>query len=300
MSSKAVLVAVVVIASLWPSLVAEADAGPAIEAIYAAPGPSVVGTSVLTDDSGHLLDVYFPANLGADGVRHPIITWGNGTLTSTSSYAPVLHHLASWGFVVIATPSTSTGSGSEILAAARLLVEENQDPSSLFYQRLDTTRIGASGHSQGAYGALNAALKSAGLITTVVPIGLPDVIWLSPLHASDLRGLTQTVFFVGGGDDWLSTSTGVLQYVQQVPGSAVVALLRGGVHDGIVSGTAAYLGYLTAWMMYQLRGDARAAGAFVGELAEISANAAWTVPFRSVSAALAPRAPLLAALVGEG
>ena len=46
---------------------------------------------------------------------HPIISWGNGTGVSPSGYAWLLGHLASWGFVVIASESRNTGSGEEML-----------------------------------------------------------------------------------------------------------------------------------------------------------------------------------------
>jgi pimeloyl-ACP methyl ester carboxylesterase len=270
------------VAALAPLGVALTDAGasvPTVEATYGAEGPWAVTMSQQADATGQLVDLYYPADLGASGFRHPVITWGNGSLTPTTHYARILRHLASWGFVVVATQSTWTGSGDAILAAARFLVEQNDDPSSRFYRRLDVTNVGAAGHSQGAYGALSAALKSGGLIRTVIPIGLPDTFWLSPLHAADLSDLTQAVFFVGGGNDWLATPVGALQYVEQVPGAVAVALLRRGPHDGIVNDAPGYLGYVTAWMMYQLRGDTTAAAAFVGPQAEISENAEWDVPF---------------------
>ena len=46
--------------------------------------------------------IYRPASLGANGERHPIITWGNGTGASPETYAGLCRHLASYGFVVIA------------------------------------------------------------------------------------------------------------------------------------------------------------------------------------------------------
>jgi hypothetical protein len=223
--------------------------------------------------------VFHPADLGANGFLHPVITWGNGSLTPTTTYSRILQHLASWGFVVVATQSTWTGNGNDILAAARLLVEQNEDPSSPFYHRLDPTKVGASGHSQGAYGALNAALKSGGLIKTVIPIELPDPFWLNPIQAADLSGLDQAVFFVSGGKDWLSTPVGVLQYVQQIPGATAFALLSEASHDGIFNDADAYLGYVTAWMMFRLLDDAAAGAAFVGEPAEIAVNAEWKVPY---------------------
>lgn len=248
-----------------------------IEATYAVVGPWPVSTSQLHDGAGRTFDVYQPTDLG--GVRHPIVTWGNGSLTPSAAYDRTLRHLASWGFVVAASTSTWTGSGEDMLAAVSLLAEHNEDPASSLYQRVDPTRIGAVGHSQGGYGALNATLKSGGLITTAVPVGLADVFWLSPLHRSDLTELTQDVFFVGGDNDWLSTPVGLLGYVEQIPGAAAVAVRAGTTHESIITDPDAYLGYITAWLRYQLSDDAAAAAAFVGAAPEITSNSAWTVPF---------------------
>src|SRR2546426_6836132 len=55
------------------------------------------------DSLGNKFDLYYPTNLGAGGFKHPIITWGNGTLGKPSDVAYFLKHMASWGFVIIAT-----------------------------------------------------------------------------------------------------------------------------------------------------------------------------------------------------
>jgi len=248
-----------------------------VETTYQAVGRWAVTTSSGLDAFGRSYDLWYPSNLGADGFRHPVIAWANGTLTPTARYARLLEHLASWGFVVVAPTSTRTGSGSEILEAVSDLVALSKDPASIFDSKLDLTRVGAMGHSQGAYGVLSAALKSNGLIRTVVPIDLPDMVWLNPFQAADLTALTQPVFFVGGGADWLSTATGLVGYVKHVPGAVVAALLTGASHDAVETTPEAFLGYITAWMMYQLQDDAYAGGAFAGKDAEISSNSAWKV-----------------------
>lgn len=246
-----------------------------IESTYAAPGPWKVERSTVLDDAGRTYVVHQPADLGASGTRHPIVTWGNGTLIPALSYAGVLDHLASWGFVTIATTSTSTGTGDEILAAARYLVEQDAEPSSAYHGKLETSRVGAIGHSQGAIGALNAATKSDGLITTVVPVALPDLRWRSPEHEADLSGILQPVFFVAGSEDWVSTPSGLLAYVRAIPGSSTIGRRAGALHDAILDPAGAYLGYVTAWMRYRLSDDPVAAEAFEGPRAEILNNPLW-------------------------
>src|SRR5687767_484698 len=45
---------------------------------------------------------FYPSQLGSNGVKHPIVTWGNGALSNPSVYSRLLNHLASHGFVIIA------------------------------------------------------------------------------------------------------------------------------------------------------------------------------------------------------
>jgi hypothetical protein len=134
---------------------------------------------------------------------HPILTWGNGTLGSTTQVDFFLRHMASWGFVVVATEDQLTGPGQTILDAANFMVHANSDPASPFFHKLNVNQIGAFGHSQGAGGAGQAFIKSAGLIKTVVPIELPARVWctLGPncFEPANLTG--GSVFFIDGSAD---------------------------------------------------------------------------------------------------
>src|SRR4051794_41663228 len=94
-----------------------------IEATYKVAGPSAVATSDVTDAGGNVTyNLLYPANLGTGGVKAPIVTWGNGTGAVPSQYSGLLHQLASWGFVVVASTSTTTGTGAAMLAGAQYMV----------------------------------------------------------------------------------------------------------------------------------------------------------------------------------
>src|SRR5437016_13398227 len=61
--------------------------------------PVTVQTGTLCcDSSGNKFDLYYPTNLGANGFKHPILTWGNGTFGKPSDVDYFLKHMASWGF----------------------------------------------------------------------------------------------------------------------------------------------------------------------------------------------------------
>ena len=64
----------------------------------------------------------------------------------------MMNHLASHGFVVIASLSTTTSKGDPLPTIAGLdwLLQQSEDSSSPYYHRLDTANIGQLGHSEGA------------------------------------------------------------------------------------------------------------------------------------------------------
>lgn len=112
--------------------------------------------------------IHSPVNLGQGGVIHPVIIWGNGTGATPSSYAALLSHWASHGFIVAAANTTNAGSGTAMLACLTLMQNNNANPASRFFQRVDVTRVGASGHSQGGGGTIMAGRDPR--VDTTAPI----------------------------------------------------------------------------------------------------------------------------------
>jgi hypothetical protein len=246
-----------------------------IESTYAVNGSWAVSTGSITDPGGTSYSLYYPTNLGAGGFRHPIVSWGNGSNAVPSQYSGLLTRLASWGFVVVASNSTGTGTGNEITAAANAMVAANSTPSSAFYQKLNEGKIAAVGHSQGAGGSTRAVIANPNLFTTLVPIALPAKHWVSPGHEYDTAQVTRPVFFVGGSADWLIASPSTLTgYYNRVPGAAAIGVLKGAGHNTIQGSGGRFPAYITAWLLYQLQGDTHAKGAFVGTR-ELLTNTNW-------------------------
>jgi hypothetical protein len=204
--------------------------------------------------------------------------------------------MASWGFVVIAAQDKNTGPGQTVLDAANFLTTANSDPGSIFFHKLNTGQVGAFGHSQGATGALNASKKSAGTIKTVMPIELPAQQFCSnPQNCADTSTLAQSsIFLIDGSSDipispptQAPMTTGlqsIAAYYSAVPAGIikVKATLNGPTHNDVqgspgctattvpcLLGVYGYLGYPTAWMMFQLQNDSYARGAFVNGIGEL-------------------------------
>lgn len=108
--------------------------GPWATAMKAGSGPS--GSSTL----------FYPMELGKDGVKHPVFHWGCGAGSQPSQYADHLTLLASHGIVVIANASGSMPAK----ASLDWLLAENEKSGSMFYQKLDPERVATGGHSLGA------------------------------------------------------------------------------------------------------------------------------------------------------
>jgi pimeloyl-ACP methyl ester carboxylesterase len=229
-----------------------------IEAAYSDAGPYTAKSKRVTG-----FTIFYPTQLEGN---HPIITWGNGTSAPTMVYSPLLNHLASWGFVVIASDSVMTQSGDDLIAGIDYLIEQNETAGSEFYGMLDTGRIGTSGHSQGGGGAINAATDSR--VTCSVPI--------APSPGS-IRQVDGPIFLVAGRSDFL-VSAALVRSTSYAPadGPTVFGIVDGMGHVAFTGNAGNARGYITAWFMYHLQGDEYAGEAFIGDC-EICSKSNWEV-----------------------
>jgi hypothetical protein len=248
-----------------------------VEERFDVAGPWAVTTGTAPAPGTPGVTLYYPTNLGADGYKHPIISFGNGTGNTCPIYEQWLRHLASWGFAVVCPNSSWTGSGEEIWAAARWLRDQNSATGSVFSGKLDPTSIGVTGGSQGASGAVNAEILSNGEVDSTVGVALVDPvfhIWGPPPDFTQVQAPT---FLLSGTADWLINQAQQTTYYNAIPGPAGKAARVGSDHNNI-GGPTYGLGYTTAWFKYTLEGDQFARRAFVGDPPEIMAESAdvWT------------------------
>jgi hypothetical protein len=125
--------------------------GPAVDTTdrEVAPGPWKVKINQSAGPSGGSW-VFYPEELGKDGIKHPVFDWGPGAGTGPSNYMDHLSHIASHGIVVISQPSTQSGTD-----ALDWILAENDKEGSDFYQKLDPMRVGQGGHSMGSLLAMS-------------------------------------------------------------------------------------------------------------------------------------------------
>jgi dienelactone hydrolase len=207
--------------------------------------------------------IVYPKNMTGN---HPIIAWGNGTAAPTLIYQPIFNHLASWGFVVVASNSGMAQSGREMIEGIDYLIEQNNNTSSKFYGMLDVQHIGTTGHSQGGGGAINSATDPR--VTCTAPIAP------SPGRIGQVNG---PVFLIAGETDIIVSP--LMIYLNSYVFSTkptILGVASGMGHFGFLGDMGNARGYLTAWFMHHLQGDDYAAQAFIGEC-EICDNDKWQV-----------------------
>jgi hypothetical protein len=243
-----------------------------VDARYKVAGPWSVSTgSGWSPSIWYGVTTYYPTNLGASGYRHPIPSWGNGTGNSCNTYGSMLRHYASWGLVVVCANSGWTGSGNEIWAAAQWMRGQNSASGSVFNGKLATNAIGSGGGSQGASGAVNAAILSSGQIKSIAAVALVDPQWHIWGPVPSFGQLRAPIFLLSGTNDSLITQSQQQTYYSQVPGGAAKAARTGADHNNINQADFG-LGYTTAWLKYTLERDGVARTAFVGSPPEINAD----------------------------
>jgi hypothetical protein len=217
--------------------------------------------------------LYRPTDLAQGGLCHPVITWGNGTGTTPNIYRVLLMHLASHGFVVIASnsPNVAQGNPPPMVAGVTWVLEKNADPTSVMYQRIDTTHIGATGHSQGGFATTTAGADSH--ILTIAPIA----------GATATRNLHGPALLLCGGMDTTVPCSTIMTAFNGITNQPVMlADQLAATHAGWVSFRAGTLNpdevAVTAWMRVQLMGDTSLRSMFYGPTCTLCTNTAvWQV-----------------------
>jgi hypothetical protein len=242
-----------------------------IEKFYEKDGPNQVSTTIIkTSDGKNEYKIFYPSNLSDNT---PLITWGNGSNTGPDDQELILHHMATWGYIVIDNYEPHVGNGEKIMEAVHYMLEQNSDPKSKFYRKVDPDRIAAVGGSQGAVGIVNAhtELPDGHLLKTLIPVAYTSYLPNLP------EKIKVPVFFISGTLDLIVSTYAINKGAfDKIPDGvpAVLAMRKSAVHEEIGISRAQF-GYLTAWLNYQLKADTRAEAAFKGKNPELLTNENW-------------------------
>lgn len=236
--------------------------------------------------------VWYPTAMSEGDEKYPLIIVTNASNTAALNIEPFFKRLASWGFIVAGNEDRQAGNGESTSKTLDYLLKLNQDKDSVFYQKIDEANIGSVGHSQGGAGALRAVTefenskkyktiftgsaayellaKNMGWGYDMAKVNIPYFMTASTGNSDDnggsihddtkLAGICPLASLV---ENYEAMSNDVLK---------VRARFKNAEHEDILSKTDSYM---TAWMLYQLKGDAEAGSVFLGENAELLNNDNW-------------------------
>lgn len=229
-------------------------------------------------------EIYYPSDIATGTAKYPVVIFSNGTGIKGSKYPAVLKHLASWGFIVMATEEANSWNGfsSEMCLRTIIMLDETETiegwETNPFYGHVDLDNIGVSGHSQGGIGVINAAAenKHGNMIKAIFSASPTNMTLAEGLQWEyDPSLIAVPIFLVsstGNSDENLVVSGVQLREIYDtVPDTVtkVIARRTNADHGDMLCFAD---GYMTAWFMWLLQDDENAAKAFVGNDAELLFN----------------------------
>ncbi len=215
------------------------------------PGPYPASTRTVTVTRSNATTfsatMYYPgASASASAPFHPacpaapIITFGHGFFQPVSAYASTLSHLATHGYVVIATTSESgllpnhSNFAADISQCITFLEQQNALPSSFVFQHIDTQHIGISGHSMGG-GASILASASDPRIDCLATMAAADT---SPSSVTAAANVNVPMLLISGSSDTIVPPANNQAHYSSARAPKSFPLISGGFHCGFEDSTS--------------------------------------------------------------
>jgi hypothetical protein len=244
-------------------------------------------------DTQQRFNVYRPKDLATSGYCHPILVWANGhgdnpeqnpplcvvdsaTNKWCGTYPVLINQLASHGFVVVASLSSTTSRGDPLptIVGLNWLLTQAEDSTSQYYHRLDTSHIGALGHSEGGMSTCKAAADPR--ITAIGTVSGTST--LASLHGPAL-------FICGGKDTVVSCDSVSAVYKTVTDQQAMFMNNLAADHGGWEYQNGAKgpdIFALTAWFRVHLMGDTANRKYFYGTSCTLCTDSRVTVTQNSL------------------
>jgi hypothetical protein len=206
------------------------------------------------------------SDLGRNGLKHPIVTWGNGAGSTPNQYT-LLPRMASHGFVVIAANSSSV-TGALLKGGIDWLIMENAREGSMFKDKLDPNQVASMGYSLGSLSTFEIAGDMRIKTTVHISGGSMTKSVVANLHApaAFYRGNDSDIAYNGCEGDFEITKVPTIY--ANFPGD----------HLGVRNAqTALQVAKATVgWLRWRLMGDKTLDAMFVGPNCGLCKDMAWT------------------------
>ncbi len=192
-------------------------------------------------ESPSLHIVFYPKTMETSDQTWPVIIWANGTCCAPIFYTGLLKDLSSKGFIVVTNSDVMAADGTSQRGEIDYILAENERPGSVFYGKIDPSRIAAVGHSQGGRSVVNACADDPRFGCAVSIAGSP--------YTSEAKRLRTPTLFLTGTSDWIVLpSLWVKPAYNNCKGPAVYASLDGGSHTSCMLNPEKYTDVIALWI----------------------------------------------------
>lgn len=246
-----------------------AAAGPFTPESQTVSVPGMAGANLSTD-------VYFPRDtngaIPSAAAPCPVIVLGHGFAQSKAQHANQGRHLATRGFITLIpnfnAASDHSRNADELRKCMDWIVARNNDTASAFYQKVQTNRIGATGHSAGGLSAIVAASRDPRIralapmdpvdngnlgVNALAGVNVPTAITWSEPSACNANGSAEILFAAAKAPKRGMKIVGANHTDPQDPAGFLSILTCGSPNS---NRQLLYRRYVTGWFEYYLRGDA--------------------------------------------
>lgn len=225
--------------------------------------------------------IWYPKTMLKGNATYPVVVMVNGTGVPYTKYEAIFKHLASWGFIVIGNDDGTSWTGTSTSESLNLILELNKTEGNIFYQKVDTDKIGVAGHSQGGVGAINAVTNfdNSHMYKSIYTASCTQLPLANALKWDyDVEKVTIPYFMVAGAGvsdaNTITPLTSLKEHFDILKDcSSLVMARRSNVDHGEMLIYAD--SYMTAWFCYTLLEDVEAARIFEGKSPEIMNNKNW-------------------------
>lgn len=264
----------------------------AVEIKYASMGTYEVSSKVFKSENKTIANirVWYPTELESKTDKYPMIMVVNASNTAALNYEPYFKRLASWGFIVVGNDDRQAGTGITTSETLDYILKENDNPDSVFYGKIDVDSLGIAGYSQGGAGALRAVTEyENGSSYKTIFTGSAAHAYLSQMWGGYDPSKVSIPWFMTAGtgtsddtgktdaeNEWLGVAplSSLIENYNAMSDDVfkIRARVAGAEHEEMLNKTD---GYMTAWMLWQLKGDEEAGKVFIGVSADILSNPGW-------------------------
>lgn len=225
--------------------------------------------------------IYYPKELENNDKKYPMILYLNQTGGKATKIGAMLEQLSSWGFIVVGTQDKATGTGESSIKTLNYMLSENINKNSILYGKINLDNIGITGHSQGGAGVMNSIMnfEESKYFKTAVPISPVSEKTTAEMtnYTYDSAQVEIPIFILAGtsGEFEVEKVIPLEEYKKmydKISTPKVEARRTNMTHDDMLYKAQ---GYVTAWFMWQLKGDEEASKVFVGEQPELLNNKSY-------------------------